>query len=105
MEKRTYSVLVEWGYGNKGPYERCYISPSKEDDFNFDGNNYVSKGGSEGMNFFIASTLEEAITRSRFKPSAIEFHGLTTEELKLKTFIVEKLEQIQMNENGVPQYE
>lgn len=82
MKRRYgYSTYVEWGIDANGEtYENCVIAPAKKIDLEHDGFNYVCKRGSEGAEFFISQTIEEAIRKAHFNPAHIQFKGLTKEE-------------------------
>ena len=84
QSKYKYSVYIEWGFAlgdddKFHPYEQCIINKIKSDDqcIQFDGDNYVSHGGSEGMEFTIHNTLEEAILHSHYDIGAIKFTNIT----------------------------
>ena len=106
MKDRKFSIFIEWGYDRKGPYENCVIRPTELDDYDFNGTNYVSKGGSEGMDFFICDSLKEAIIKSQFNPSYITFLNLTSDELLIKNDLIKELcplFAIDMK-NNIPQF-
>lgn len=93
-----YSVFIEWGLDSNGPYENCFIAPSDESEDFQDGENYVSKGGSEGMKFNIYDSLDEAVEKSGFIPTAITFNNIPEEMLKKYRV------NLPLTENGIPQY-
>ena len=83
--QRHFTVYIDWHYGApETTYERCIISPTKKLDIRYDGYNWVGRGGNEGMEIFISSSLENAIKDSHFNPFAIIFEGLKRREKKLK---------------------
>ena len=86
--KYKYTTYVEWGLdrdenGRLQPYENCFINKVKSNDscIQFDGDNYVSKGGSEGMEFTVHNSLKEAIIRSHFDIGAIKFTNISVKEI------------------------
>ena len=84
-KQRHFTVYIDWFYGApETTYERCIISPTKKLDIRYDGYNWVGRGGNEGMEIFISSSLENAIKDSHFNPFAIIFEGLKRREKKLK---------------------
>ena len=90
MKEQTYkySTYVGWGYnlredGRYHPYEECIITKILADDpcIQFDGDNYVSHGGSEGMEFTIHDNLKDAIIRSHYDIGAIRFVDIEPQEV------------------------
>ena len=90
MKEQTYkySTYIEWGLtrredGKYHPYEECIITKIPADDpcIQFDVDNYVSHGGSEGMEFTIHDTLKDAIIRSHYDIGAIRFVDIEPQEV------------------------
>ena len=88
-KQRCFTVYIDWHYGApETTYERCIISPTRKSDIKYDGDNWVGRGGNEGMEIFISNSLEDAIKDSHFNPFAIKFERLKRRERKAKdTFL------------------
>lgn len=78
---KRYSVYTAWGAEEDKSYCICNISGrvTKEDE-KFNGENYISKSGSEGMEFFITDSLEKAIREANFDINQIRFYGMSKED-------------------------
>lgn len=85
---KRYSVTTLWNYRGtpQEQYERCIIAPLAEDKQDYEGDS--SMNSYSGIECFVRYSLEEAIVTANFNPSAIEFSGLTEEELKQKDEIL-----------------
>lgn len=84
-KQRKFTVYIDWHYGApQTSYERCIIAPMHKLDIQYDGYNWVGRGGNEGMEIFITNSLEDAIKNARFNPAAIKFEGLKRRERKIK---------------------
>lgn len=98
MKEYKYSTYVGWGFtrredGKYHPYEECIITkiPANDPCLQFNGENYVSHGGSEGMEFTVHDTLKDAIIRSHYDLGAIKFVNIGAREVT--TFLKEILKE------------
>lgn len=64
-----YGRYTDWGFNDDGHYDRCSIYPATKEDEEQDGFNFVGHGGSEGADFSIFNSLEEAFYNSQYKVS------------------------------------
>jgi len=87
---RQFTVLVEWCYTNnpKTSIEHCYIWPTRKNDYQYDGENYVGHHGNEGMSFSIYDSLETAIVHAQYNPKHIIFQKLNRLERRKKKEIL-----------------
>ena len=87
-----YAVIIHCVYDGsvEQRYERCIIRPADLEDERNDGMNYVVGAGRETFDFYVVSGLEEAILSTHFNPEAIEFLGLSEDEIARKDAIVSK---------------
>lgn len=66
---QKYAVAVYWLDG----VCRCYIYHPTEEDLLHDGDNYVCRGGAEGMHLDIYDDLETALVKAAYHPKHIKF--------------------------------
>lgn len=78
-----YAVYVEWNYApaEKDSFERCCIYHPEEDVLEFDGDNMVCGSGNSGFNFDVYDTLEDAIIKSGFNATYIDFQDIDAKEI------------------------
>lgn len=67
---KKYAVSVWWNTDNC----ECHIYHPTKSDLEHDGDNYVSRGGSEGMHFDIYDNIETALVKCAYNPKKIKFH-------------------------------
>lgn len=89
---KRYIVILSWNYRGKPEdhYERCSIEPVTPENEQYDGYGFVSGVNRDGLQIDIYDSLEAAILNSHCNPKAIEFDGLTEDELKEKDEILSK---------------
>ena len=90
MKDKRYFVCYTWGCHTDGPYETCEIGYVTKEDEEYDGFNFVGRGGDEGANCFIVDSLEKALVKSRFNPHFIRLYELDEEDLALTEEILKK---------------
>lgn len=94
-QEKQYAVFMEWGYdkNKKQYYENCIISPATDEDLKHDGENYVSRGGREGMELFICEGLENTIRTAarQWNVKSIQFKDLNRNEKKIKDDVVKEI--------------
>lgn len=85
-----YCVTTVWNYRGKPEeqYERCIITPLPDSEEDYEGDSCMNSYS--GIDCFVRDSLEEAIAKSQFNPFAIEFKGLSADELKQKDDLLAK---------------
>ena len=87
---KRYFVCIEWGFYPDGDcYDNCFISYATPENEEYNGFNIIGHGGDEGLEYFIANTLEEVLIQCKYNPGYISF-DLSDEDMKLKDQILNK---------------